>query len=188
MNTIKAILSTFTLLILTIYAHGQGKVVDEFKIKNDNVKVIFYDPLLALAKTPDFEGKSEKDKSDFLDSYLHNNPLYLFIVSNSKTKDTTYLCIRGNPKKLNTKMFYKVDVIKGVPDSVFNPFNDYSDKIVKTIDNVNCSGTLFENMEMFDNPENKKYVGNGIQFLGYYRRVQPYSEIKISMTAIIEQL
>ncbi len=188
MTKIKITLSIITFLLFTIYAQGQAKVVDEFKIKNDSVKVFFYDPLLALAKMPGFEEKSDEEKSDTLDSYLHNNPLYLFVVSNSTTKELTYLCIRGNPKKVNTKMFYKVEVIKGVSDTAFNPFNDYSDKIVKTIDNVNCGGTLFESMEMFDAPENKKYVGNGIQFFGSYRRVQPYSEIKISMIAIIEQL
>ncbi len=188
MDKIKTTLIIFTFLTLTICAQGQVKTVDEFKIKKDNIKVIFYDPLLALSKMPDFQGKSDKEKSDLLDNYLHNNPLYLFIVSDSKTKDFIYLCIRGNPDKVNTKMFFKVEVIKGVADTAFNPINNYSDKIVKVIDNVNCGGTLFENMEMFTDPDNKKYVGNGIQLFGYYRRVQPYSEIKTSMTAIIEQL
>jgi hypothetical protein len=86
-------------------------------------------------------------------------------------------------------MFYKVEVIKGIADSVLNPnTTNYSDKIVKVIDNVNCGGTLFENMEMFTRPENKNLIGNGIQLYGYFRRVQPYSEIKTSMTDIIEQL
>lgn len=182
-------ISVFTLLTLTICAQGQGLVVDQFKVKNDSVKVFFYDPVLALEKTPNFQVKSEKDKSDTLDTYLHNSALYMFEVTNAETKEITYLCIRGNPDKVNTKMFYKVEVIKGITNSLFNS-NDtnYSDKIVKVIDKVNCGGTLFESMEMFKAPENQKYIGSGIQFWGFYRRVQPYSEIKTSMIAIINQL
>jgi hypothetical protein len=188
MNKIKTALSIFTFLTLGIFAQGQVKVVDEFKIKKNKIKVIFYDPLLTLAKISDFEGKTDKEKSDLLDKHLHNNLLYLFIVTNSKAKEITYLCIRGNPEKVNTKMFYKVEVIKGISDTAFNPNNNYSDKIIKVIDDVNCGGTLFENMQMFADSESKKYIGNGIQLFGYYRRVQPYSEIKNSMKTIIEEL
>lgn len=183
------LLGISTFLTLTTFAHGQEKIVDQFQLKKDSIKVIFYDPLLTLEAKPDFKSKSEKDKSDLIDSYLHNNPLYLFKVITAKTKDITYLCIRGNPDKVNTKMFYKVEIIKGITDSTFNPnTSNYSDKIVKIIDNVNCGGTLFENMEMFTDPKNKKYIGNGILFMGYFCRVQPYAEIKLSMTDIIEQL
>ena len=189
MNKIKTTVGIFILSTLTICTKGQEKVVEQFKIKKNNVKVTFFDPILALEKTVDFQSKSDKDKSDLLDNYLHNNPLYLFEVINTKTKEITYLCIRGNPNKVNTKMFYKVEVIKGITDTTFNPnTNNYSDKIVKIIDNINCGGTLFENMEMFAKLENKSFIGNGIQLFGYFYRVQPYSEIKISMIDIIGQL
>ena len=42
-------------------------------------------------------------------------------------------------------------------------------------------------MSLFDDKENKKLVGNGIQLYGYFRRVQPYSEIKSSIIYIIKQ-
>lgn len=110
-------------------------------------------------------------------------------MTDSKTKEITYLCIRGNPEKLNTKFFYKVEVIKGIPNSSFNPNTDnYSDKIAEIIDHINCGGTLFESMSLFSDPEKKKYIGNGIQLFGYFRRVQPYSEIKASIESIIKQL
>jgi len=138
----KTTIGILTLLTLVICTQGQAIVVDEFKIKKDNVKVLFYDPLLALAKIPGFQERSDKEKSDLLDNYLHNNPLYLFVVTNPKTKGITYLCIRGNPEKVNTKMFYKVEIVKGVTDTAFDLRNNYSDKIIKVIDNVNCGGTL----------------------------------------------
>jgi hypothetical protein len=183
-----SILAT-TLLLLTNFTFSQTKIVDNYIYGDDSIAVFFYDPLLMLSKTDaDFSSKTDKEKSDALNKYLHENPLYLFRLTNIKTKDIRYLCIRGNPEKEKTKMFYKVEVVKNVPVN-FNPNdNKYSDKIVQVIDQVNCGGTLFENMSLFDSEENKKFVGNGIQLFGYYRRVQPYSEIKTSINYILEQL
>ncbi len=178
-----------TLLLLTNFAFSQTKIVDNFINGDDSIAVYFYDPLLSLNKVDkDFQSKTDKEKSDALNKYLHENPLYLFRLTNTKTKDIRFLCIRGNPEKERTKMFYKVEVIKNVSTD-FNPNdNNYSDKIIQVIDQVNCGGTLFENMSLFDDKENKKLVGNGIQLYGYFRRVQPYSEIKTSIIYIIEQL
>ena len=178
-----------TLLLLTNFAFSQTKCVDNFINGDDSIAVFFYDPFLSLNKVDkDFQSKTDKDKSDALNKYLHENPLYLFRLTNTKTKNIRYLCIRGNPEKEKTKMFYKVEVIKNMSVD-FNPTdNNYSDKIVQVIDQVNCGGTLFENMSLFDEKENKKLIGNGIQLYGYFRRVQPYSEIKTSIIYIIEQL
>jgi len=178
-----------TLLILINSSYGQSKNVDNFEINKQDVAAFFYDPLDSLNKLDkDFQSKSGKEKSNALDKYLHEHPLYLFRLINNKTKDITFLCIRGNPEKIDTKMFYKVEVIKNEPTD-FNPnYSNYSDNIVQTIDQVNCGGTLFENMSLFDNDEGKKVIGNGIQLFGYYRRVQPYSEIRTSIENIIKQL
>ncbi|MEP6847125.1 MAG: hypothetical protein ABI861_14030 [Panacibacter sp.] len=176
------------LLLLTNFAFSQTKSVDNFINGDDSITVFFYDPLLRINKLDkDFQSKPDKEKSDALNKYLHENPLYLFRLTNAKTKDIRYLCISGNPEKEKTKMFYKVEVIKNMLAD-FNPNNNnYSDKIVQVIDQVNCGGTLFENMSLFDSEENKKLVGNGIELYGYYRRVQPYLEIKTSIIYIIEQ-
>jgi hypothetical protein len=189
MNNLKLTICILTMLILAASAQGQENPIDLYKVKNNKVEVYFYDPFEALSKTETFSTKTDKEKSDLLDNYLHNHALYLFMLTDSITKDITYLCIRGNPEKMNTKMFYQVEVIKGITSRSFNPNTEsYSDKVVKVIDNVNCGGTLFESMAIFSKPENKDKVGNGIQLYGYFCRVQPYSEIKISMTNIIEQL
>jgi hypothetical protein len=189
MKKIRLTISILTLIILTISAQGQENSIDHFKVKKNKVDVYFYDPLEAVSKIENFYSKSDKEKSELLDNYLHNHALYLFVRTDSKTKDITYFCIRGNPEKMNTKYFYKVEVIQGIASSSFNPNTDnYSDKVVKVIDKVNCGGSLFESSAIFSKPENKDKVGNGIQLYGYFRRVQPYSESKTSMTDIIEQL
>ncbi|SFQ28771.1 hypothetical protein [Parafilimonas terrae] len=179
-----------TLLFAANSIHAQGgKNVDNFKINKQNVAVFFYDPLDSLFKHDNnFQSRPDKEKSDLLDKYLHEHPLYLFRLTNNKTKDITFLCIRGNPEKVSTKMFYKVEVIENEPAD-FNPNNgNYANNISQVIDKVNCGGTLFENMSLFDNEEGKKAVGNGIQLFGYNRRVQPYSEIKTSIENITRSL
>ena len=181
-------ISILTLIILIISAQGQENPIDHFKVKKNKIDVYFYDPLEALLKIESFSTKSDKEKSEMLNKYLHNHALYLFALTDSKTKEITYFCIHGNPEKMNTKMFYKVDVIQKITNSSFNPNTDsYSDKVVKVIDKINCGGSLFESSAIFSKPENKDKVGNGIQLYGYFRRVQPYSEIKTSMTDILEQ-
>jgi hypothetical protein len=188
MKYLKLTISIIAVIILTISVRGQENSIDQFKIKKNKVDVYFYDPFEALSTIENFSSKSDIEKSDALDNYLHNHALYLFVLTDSKTTDITYFCIRGNLEKVNTKFFYMVEVIQGVTNSSFNPNNDsYSDKIVKTIDKVNCGGTLFESSAMFSTPENKDKVGNGVLLYGYFRRVQPYSEIRTSMKVIIEQ-
>ncbi len=185
----KILILIITLLLFTNFAFSQAKNIDNFINGDESIAVFFYDPLLSLNKADkDFQTKTDKEKSDLLNKYLHENPLYLFQLTNTRSKDIRYLCIRGNPEKVNTKMFYKVEVIENVPEGFDPNNNNYSDKIVQVIEQVNCGGTLFENMSLFDDKENKKLVGNGIQLFGYYRRVQPYSEIKTSVINIIEQL
>ena len=188
MKKIALTICIITLIILTISVQGQENSIDHFKVKENKVDVYFYDPLESISKIENFSSKSDKEKSDMLDNYLHNHALYLFVRTDSKTNDITYFCIRGNPEKMNTKMFYKVEIIQGITNSTFNPNTDsYSDKVVKVIDKVNCGGSLFESSAIFSKPESKDKVGNGIQLYGYFRRVQPYSEIKTSVTEIIEQ-
>jgi len=189
MNNLKLTIIILFLGILNFSVQGQENPIDHFKIKNNTVDVYFYDPIEALSITEDFKTKSDKEKSNVLDNFLHNHALYLFLLTNSKTKEKTYLCIRGNPEKPRTKMFYKVEVIRGIANSSFNPnIDNYSDKVVTIIENVNCGGTLFESMSIFSQPENKGKVGNGIQLYGFFRRVQPYSEIKESMKEIIKSI
>ena len=182
----KILLLISIIVFLTIHAFSQSKKVDNFIFGNDSVVVYFFDPLLSLNNIDkDFQSKSDNEKSNSLDKYLHENPLYLFRLTNTSTKSIRYLCIRGNPEKVNTKMFYKVELIKNVQPDFMPADNNYSDKIIQVFDQVNCGGTLFESMTLFDTEKNKNAVGNGIQFFGKYRRVQPYSEIKTSVTNII---
>jgi len=132
--------------------------------------------------------RPDKEKSDLLDKYLHSNPLYLFKLTNNSTHKITYYCIHGDPEKQKTKYFYNVQVIKDSSTTDFDPVkNNYAEKVIKTIDQVNCGGTLFESMYLFDDEEKKKAIGNGILLFGSFRRVQPYSEIKESIVSIIKQ-
>ncbi len=181
------------LFISSLFAQNDSKLVkkvDSFKIDNHFVEVLFYDPIFNVpSKYPKFSELPEneiKKKSNIWNEYLHNNALYLFKTSIS---DSTikYFCIRGNPEIKKSKMFFIVEIIEGLGKENFNPNSDnYSDNIVKIVNKINCGGSLFEHMEFFNDSDRKKYIGNGIKYLGKFRRVQPYSEIKKSIMVIIE--
>ena len=179
------------LFILSIPAgvRSQTRQLESFILNKDSVFAWFYDPLVSVIKaTPDFMAQPDKERSALFDSYLHNNPLYLFKLISNSTNAITYYCIRGNPEKQKTKYFYRVEVIKDSSATNFDPLkNNYSEKIISITDQVNCGGTLFENMYLFDDEEKKKAVGNGILLFGSFRRVQPYAEIKESIIAIINK-
>src|SRR5215213_1019824 len=101
----KTLILALAILFLANFAFSQTRNVDNFINGDDSIAVFFYDPLLSLSKVDkDFLSKTDKQKSDALYKYLHENPLYLFRLTNSKTKDIRYLCIRGNPEKEKTKM------------------------------------------------------------------------------------
>jgi len=163
-----------TLSCSSIYAQEISKKVDKFKIEKNTIEVTFFDPFVnILDKNPEFNSKTDKEKSELLDSYLHNSTLYNFKLTNKETKEVTNYKIVGNPEITRSKMFYKVDIYQ-------------NQTLVETIGKVNCGGTLFEHMSIFDNRSRKKHIGNGVQLFGYFRRVQPYKEIKNSLTAIIK--
>lgn len=174
-------------LLLAGVSFAQRKNIDNFKSGSDIVDVFFYDPLLRLFNIDkDFQSRTDKEKSVALDKYLHENPLYLFRLTNAKTGEIRFFCIRGNPEKKNTRMFYKVEVIGNAPSDFDPTLTNFGGKILRVIDQVNIGGTLFENMSLFDDEKNKKFVGNGIQVFGVFYGVVPYSEIKSSMMKIIE--
>jgi hypothetical protein len=169
----------FTLISILFFlksnAQEINKEVDKFKIGRNKVEVVFFDPFQnILIADPEFDSKSDKEKSEILDNYLHNSILYEFKLTQKKAGLYTKYQIVGDPEKPRSKMFYQV---KAFENQVY----------IKTIETINCGGTLFEHMYLFDDPSRKKHVGNGVQLFGYFRRVQPYKEIKDSMVRIIEE-
>ncbi len=175
-------------LILIIFSFKNDnliKVIDSFKMNKSKIEVFFFDPSYnILEKYPDFNSLSESDKSKIWNEYLHNNVLYMFSKQDNKSNKTYYI-ICGNPEIMRSKMFYKVQIVKGITKDDFNPTKDeFKDKIIAEIKNVNCGGSLFENMDLFNN--DKESIGNGKLFLGKYCMVQPYSDVKESMIEIMK--
>ncbi len=168
----------FTLICVLFFLKSSAqeiyKTVDQFKVGKNKVEVVFYDPFNnILNDDPEFDEKSDAEKSKILDNYLHSSVLYEFMLSVRKSEQKIKYQIIGNPEKTSSKMFYQVKI-----------FEDQ--EYVATVETINCGGTLFEHMFLFDEPSMKKHVGNGIQLFGFFRRVQPYNEIKSSMAKIIE--
>jgi hypothetical protein len=194
---IKNILIVITLIFLecssflTNQKGGRNTDIDTFGINQFTIKVQFYDPLKFINKKfPDFDlnnnSISEQDKAKQWDEYLHNSAIYLFTAYDSSGNIIKYFSIKGNPNIQNTASFYKIEVISNKVPLPFDPnHNTYDKYIEKIVTSNGIRGSLFENMGAFQQPENQKYIGTGIKFLGYYYRVTPYLEIKNKINEII---
>jgi len=180
------ILLGLALTLLSFKSDNLIRIVDTFKIDKTKVEVYFFDPSYNIIdKYPDFNSLSEQDKNKKWNEYLHNSVLYMF-VKKMDNKDKVYFLICGNPEITNSKMFYKVQIVKGVSSNNFNPNKeDYKNNVVSEIKQINCSGALFEHMDIFK--DKNELVGNGIKYFGTFKRIQPYSEIKESMIEILEK-
>ena len=129
---------------------------------------------------------SEEKEKIWID-YLHRSPIYLFSVRNASGVALKQFCIRGDPTVQRTASFCKVVVMPGSAADSCDPKVAEDPRIAeKTIPTKGARGTMFESMAIFQKPENKKYVGNGVMLYTKYGRVTPYSEVKDAMVKIIQ--
>jgi len=176
-----------TLVFFSLKANGQQtknlEIIDKFKINKITTKVYFNDPLKQLIqKYPGFDNKENKEKYDLLDTYLHNNVLYIF-QTNSNGVTKSYL-LKGNVKKVRTKYYFKLEVVNA--DVLKLP--TLNDNIVeKTIDKVNLGGIFFENMSIFQNAEGKKAIGKAINIWGFFSFIESYLTVKNIVSDIIKK-
>jgi len=173
-------------------AAGEVEPIDAFELGDFHVDVRFFDPTWGVPQMfPRFDlGDTTITNQQFSDmwlEYLYGSALYLFTVTDGDGRLVMHFCMRGDGSVRNSARFYKVEVIS---DEVGEPFNpnaeEYGSAVEKEITSLKVGGTMFEDMEGFDWPENRKYVGNGVEFLGKYRRVTPYVEVKNALLAIMK--
>ncbi|HDK42044.1 MAG TPA: hypothetical protein ENG87_01590 [Candidatus Pacearchaeota archaeon] len=151
------------------------ELVDNYKLDNSKVKVYFKDPLKELLKKhPDFDNKDDKTKHELLSDYLHNNTLYVFQTFRKKKLQKSYE-LKGNPKKIRTKYYFNLDILEA--DGTLD----------KAIDKVNIGGSFFEHMFIFQTTQGKKVIGKGIKMWGYFVMIEPYDNIKLKITELIEK-
>lgn len=177
------------LISLTVTTYGidltQFREVDQFRMDKTDIKVYFNDPMKQLARLyPDFDTKASNEKFGILSDYLHNNPLYVFIATNKKENTNRVYVLRGNPRKQRTKDYFQIDILNETTSNLFDR-TGYEKDILKTIYKVNVGGSLFEHMVVFQTAEGKKVIGKGIKFWDYLTTVEPYSEIKSTVQALI---
>jgi len=148
--------------------------VDKFKIDKFATTVYFKDPLKVLiSQYPDFDSKDNQIKYELLSAYLRQNTLYIFKTT-AKDGGTKYYELTGNPKKLRTKNYFKIDIFSS------------AGTIEKTVDKVNAGGSFFEHMAIFQTQEGKEAVGKGVQIWGYFVLVERYEGLKKVVTNLIK--
>lgn len=163
--------------------------VDSFALDRMSVEVYFFDPVLFIGRMyPAFvrDDVSEKVKASLWLEYLHHSPIYLFSVRDRSGVELKQFCVRGNPQVEGTAAFYKVVVIPGnIPRACEPNLPEDARLADKTLGTKGVRGSLFESMAMFQKPEMKRYVGNGVKAFGFYDRVTPYAEVKSAMVDVI---
>ncbi|HYV91491.1 MAG TPA: hypothetical protein VE978_06900 [Chitinophagales bacterium] len=181
-------LPILTIVFFALNVKGQKlenfELVDEFKLNKVPTKVFFKDPLKQMIKEyPDFDNKKNEEKYELLDAYLHSNVLYIFQTINKQGLSKSYL-LTGNPKKVRTKYYFKIDIVN---TDVFELSKLNDSTIEKTIDKINIGGAFFENMFIFQTAEGKKVIGQGINIWGYITMIEPYSNVKSTVSDIIKK-
>ncbi len=151
------------------------ELVDNYKLEDLKVKVYFKDPLKELIhQYPNFDDKDDKTKHELLSNYLHNNTLYVFQTIRKKKIQKSYE-LKGNPKKIRTKYYFNLDILKA------------DGSIDKEIDKVNLGGSFFEHMFIFQTERGKEVIGKGIKMWGYFVMIEPYNNIKSKLSGLIKK-
>ena len=167
--------------------------IDSFKIDSNEVEVLFYDPALnAKLVFPELSSttKSEKEKKDLWDKYLHCHTVYLFKVKIDGTDKILYYVVRGDENiSKDTDFFYKVEVVENWRKDTFDPNNDhYANNLKHLYRNTLIRGSIFDQMELIKPliKEGKVKPGDGVKFFGYFVRISSYEETKYILLQLIE--
>jgi hypothetical protein len=173
------IISLLILVFLTSTFQAQDLtdfvLVDNYKLEGLKVNVYFKDPLKEiLNEHPDFDNKDDKTKHELLSNYLHNNTLYIFQTIEKKKLQKSYE-LKGNPKKIRTKYYFNLDILKA------------NGSIDKEIDKLSIGSSFFEHMFIFQTEQGKEVIGKGIKMWGYFVMIEPYNNIKSNITELIKK-
>lgn len=193
MNKRLSILLTLVLLISfkSIIVAQYSKTLDEIKLENYKINVVFYDPYKnLLEQNPSFEKLDSIKQMEIWDNYLLNNVIYDFQLTKKKNIIKHYV-LRGNPastiEKLNLPRnnIYQLDIVNHNQDINYYKKSDYEKEINLTIDKLNFYGTLFENMELIEEMINSGKKMIAYNLFGRYRLPIQFNSIQYSVLGII---
>jgi hypothetical protein len=121
--------------------------------------------------------------------YIGSSVLYLFSFKDKSRGQMRYFCLSG--KIGDPSSHLQLEVIR--PDDfkfeLIDPtVKSYKDMVQSSV-NVTLpgGGYIFENMDLFEDPQNKQYVEEGLMFLGEYFTVTKFSEVKTVVSQLILQ-
>jgi len=177
------LLISFKSILLAQYS----KTLDEIKLENYKINVVFYDPYKnLLEQNPSFEKLDSIKQMEIWDNYLLNNVIYDFQLIKKKDIIKHYV-VRGNPTRTIEKLnlprnnIYQLDIVNHNPEINYYRKPDYQKEINLTIDNLNFYGTLFENMEFIEEMiiSGKRMIA--YNFFGRYRLPIQFNSIQYSV-------
>lgn len=181
------LLITLTLFGLNNSTAQISKEIENLEFKDYKIKVIFFDPYEnIISENTEFKNLDSIEQGKIYNNYLLNNVIYDFQLSQDN-KILKHYILRGNPsrdiytKNLTRNNIYLLDIVKHQKNINFYKTEEYSNLIDNTVNKIGFYGTLFENMELLKDKEEKL----GKEIFGAFRLKIPYSSVRNNVMTLI---
>lgn len=169
----------------------QSKIIDEIKLDDYKILVVFYDPYLNLIEqNSTFKDLDSTKQLEIWDDYLLNHVVYDFQLTQKK-KIIKHYIIKGNPTKTIEKLnlprntIYQLDIVKHLEGLNYYQHLNYQKEKILTIDKLTYFETLFENMQLIQDEIKAGHEYIAYNFFGRYRMPISYKSIQQSTLSII---
>jgi len=190
----KILLTTLTTILFAGFSPSwsqQSKIIDEIKLEDYKIFVVFYDPYLnLLEQNPSFADMDSSKQMTIWDNYLLNNVIYDFQLTQKK-KIIKHYVIKGNPTKTVEKLnlprnaIYQLDIVNHIDGVDYYFHSKYLNEKILTADKLPFFETLFENMELIQNELKEGRMQIAYNFFGRFRMPISYKMIQKSILSII---
>ncbi len=165
------------------------KDIDKFETNGYQVVARFYEPSKNISRThPQYFGSApEQERAAIWKDYIMHSTIYLFIVRDGKAP-VRYYALQGTTQKKsdfdNFLQFVSIDTTMQLIDPNTQA---YAQAVRKTFPVPVVGGFVFDNMDIFDQDENKQFIEEGLLLHGEYFRVTRYSEIRAAVSDLIDK-
>jgi hypothetical protein len=115
-------------------------------------------------------------KHEIFENVLLSDVLYRVELFSKKKKVKTYI-LRGDSTQIGKRSRQHF---------LWQVYNE-RDELQSSTDKIPIGGSFFEHMALFQIPEGKAVVGQGVQIWGYMVMIHPYATTKEQLKRLIEQ-
>ncbi len=161
--------------------------IDQFETSGYSVSTRFFEPGNNISRTHPqyFGGTPEEQRAVVWKDYIMHSTIYLFTVRNGKAPIRYYI-LQGTTQRSDFDNYLQIASIDAARVQLNDPNTQpYKEAVIRTYPVPIIGGFVFDNMEIFRQPENKQFIEEGLLLHGEYFRVTRYSEIRAALSDVI---